>query len=237
MSDTPQTLDHFISHLFDQPDMLRMGHGQRLEDRNLGLGWLYYALARILRPARAVVIGSYRGFAPCVIARALLDNGDGGEVHFIDPSLADGFWADADTVSAHFANLGTPNVRHHRMTTQEFVQSAAYADLGDVDLLMVDGLHTARQACFDYQAFLPKLTPRSATLFHDSTVKRTSTFYGEDKAYEHTVCDLMDRIRADAGLESFTLDVASGVSLVRGCPSDPAALCAPFRDDHDPLHA
>lgn len=32
---------------------------------------------------------------------------------------------------------------------------------------------------------------------------------------DQTVCDLLDRIRADAGLESFTLDAASGVTLGR----------------------
>ena len=56
----------WIAHLFRDKDMLRMGHGQRVEDRNLGLGWVYYALARLLRPEKVVVIGSYRGFAPLV---------------------------------------------------------------------------------------------------------------------------------------------------------------------------
>ena len=228
MSDSAPTLDDFVSDLFSRPDMLRMGHGQRLEDRNLGLGWLYYALGRVLRPARAVVIGSYRGFVPGVIARALLENQEGGEVHFVDPSLADDFWSDPGAVASHFEGLGTPNVRHHRHTTQSFLETEAFAQLDGVGLLMVDGLHTAQQAGFDYQSFLPKLTPDAVTLFHDSTIRRTSTFYGDDRAYEHSVCDLMERIRADAGLELFTLPVASGLSMVRGRPADPEALFAPF---------
>lgn len=231
MSEQAPTLDGFVARLLSGTDMLRMGHAQRLSDHNLGLGWLYYALGRILRPARAVVIGSYRGFAPSVIARALLDNDEGGEVHFIDPSLADDFWADPDTVTAHFADLGTPNVRHHRYTTQAFVETVAYGDLDEVGLLMIDGLHTGAQACLDYRAFLPKLTPDAVTLFHDSTIRRISTFYGEEQAYEHSVCDLMERVRRDAGLELFTLPVASGVSMVRGRPADATALCAPFAND------
>ncbi|ABI57700.1 class I SAM-dependent methyltransferase [Alkalilimnicola ehrlichii MLHE-1] len=224
MTDPATTLDGFIGRLFEQPDLLRMGHGQRLADHNLGLGWLYYALGRILRPERAVVIGSYRGFAPSVIARALNDNQERGEVHFIDPSFADGFWADPGAVEAHFDALGTPNVRHHRHTTQSFAADPAYAGLGAVGLLMVDGLHTAAQACYDYLAFLPKLDTGAITLFHDSTVRRTSTFYGEDRAYQHSVCDLMAALRADPGLELFTLPVASGLTLVQGRPGDPEGL-------------
>ena len=61
----------WIEQLLAFPGMAGMGHGQRARDANLGLGWAYYALARILRPRTAVVIGSYRGFVPMVIARAL----------------------------------------------------------------------------------------------------------------------------------------------------------------------
>src|SRR5262245_27188566 len=116
-------MDAFIDTLFSDPDMLRMGHAQRLSDRNLGLGWLYYALGRILRCNLAVVIRSYRGFVPAVIAKALRDNVEGGELVFLDPSLVDDFWSDPQKVTQHFARLGTPNVKHFRQTTQEFVKS------------------------------------------------------------------------------------------------------------------
>ena len=80
-----------IRRLFSDPDMLRMGHLQRRRDLNLGFGGLYYALGRILRPEPAIVIGSLRGYAPCLIAKSLLDNVEGGTVVFIDPSLVNGF--------------------------------------------------------------------------------------------------------------------------------------------------
>ena len=86
--------------------MLQMGHAQRAEDLNLGLGWLYYGLARLLRPQRIVVIGSYRGFAPMLFARALADNGEGGRVTLIEPSLVDDFWTDSNRVAAHFSEAG-----------------------------------------------------------------------------------------------------------------------------------
>lgn len=221
-------MDTFIRTLFRDPEMLRMGHGQRLSDHNLGFGWLYYALGRMLRPQRAVVIGSWRGFTPAVIGKALLDNDEGGEVLFVDPSLADDTWAEPERVRASFEALGVSNVRHVRHTTQSFVATPEYAALGEVGLLMVDGYHTAEQARFDYLAFLPKLHPQAVTLFHDSVVRRRSTFYGQDKAYEHSVCELMDRLRATPGLETMTFPMASGVTVVRGRPQTLSAIEAPF---------
>jgi len=228
MGDAADTLDGYIDRLFTQPDMLRMGHGQRREDNNLGLGWIYYALGRVLQPQTSVVIGSYRGFVPSVIGRALIDNGEAGTVHFVDPSLVDAFWSDAEVVQQHFARLGTPNVHHHHHTTQSFVLTAHYAALDNIGLLMIDGLHTASQACYDYLAFLPKLASNAVVMFHDSTERRLSTFYGAEKAYQHSVCDLIEALRADAALEVFNLPIGSGVCLVRGQPSDTAALATTF---------
>jgi hypothetical protein len=64
--------EEFIRRLFSDPEMLRMGHLQQRQDLNLRLGWMYYALGRIIGPSRAVVIGSLRGFAPSVIAKSML---------------------------------------------------------------------------------------------------------------------------------------------------------------------
>ena len=83
------SLDAWIAKLLSAPEMLQMGHGQDAASQSLGLGWLYYGLARAMRPRTVVVIGSWRGFVPIVLGRALADNGDGGRVIFIDPSLVD----------------------------------------------------------------------------------------------------------------------------------------------------
>lgn len=221
-------LEQYIANLFSDPELLRMGHAQSREDLNLGLGWLYYALGRTLRPKVAVVIGSYRGFVPSVIARALLDNRQGGGVTFIDPSLADGFWTDPAMVAGHFHSIGTPNVDHHCQTTQDFVGTPAYHALGGVGLLMVDGYHTAEQARFDYLAFLPKLEDGAVVLFHDSVRIRESTFYGEDRPYRHTVRQFIERLEATPGLETFTLALGGGLTLVRGRPAALETIERPF---------
>ena len=221
-------MEEFVARLFADPAMLRMGHAQRRDDLNLGLGWLYYALARVIRPKTAVVIGSWRGFVPAVIGKALADNSERGDVLFIDPSLVDDFWTDPARVERHFAGLGAPNVRHSRMTTQEFAASVAYRDLGEVGILMVDGHHTAEQARFDYLAFLPKLGPEAIVLFHDSVRRFQSPIYGKDRPYEHTVCLLMERLRNTPGLEVMSLPFDGGLTLVRGRPASLAPIAAPF---------
>jgi hypothetical protein len=229
--------DDFVKSLLADPAMLRMGHGQRREDLNLGLGWIYYALGRVIRPSQAVVIGSLRGFAPSIIAKSMLENVEGGEVVFIDPSYVDEFWADPERVGSHFDSLGTPNVRHYRGTTQEFTATAAYAGLSEVGLLLVDGLHTAEQARFDYLAFLDKLAPNAVVMFHDSVRRKVSPIYGRDNPYTHTVCLFMERLKETSGLELFTLPFDDGVTLVRGKPETLDHILRPFElapDDRTP---
>src|SRR4051794_4543329 len=88
----PSPVKDWIEKLFETPALAAMGHAQSVPDANLGLGWIYYGLARVIRPQTVVVIGSYRGFAPLVLGKALNDNLDGGKVVFIDPSMVDDFW-------------------------------------------------------------------------------------------------------------------------------------------------
>jgi predicted O-methyltransferase YrrM len=205
----------WIERLFCEPDLLRMGHGQRAEDGNLGLGWLYYALARLLRPATVVVIGSFRGFVPLVLAKALADNVEKGEVYFIDPSMVDNFWKAPAAVQEYFAGFGVSNIRHFLMTTQQFVASAAYAALGPVGLVFVDGYHTEEQARFDYEAFRDRLAPDGIVLFHDSVRIRSSPMYGPDRVYDHTVKRFLDTLKKDPRLQVFDFPCFDGVTLVR----------------------
>lgn len=205
----------WIQNLFSHSDMLAMGHGQRLQDMNLGLGWLYYALVRANRPRKAVCIGSWRGFVPIVIGQGMKDNNEGGEVVFIDPSLVDGHWRDAEATRAWFSGFGLQNIRHFQMTTQEFVLSPAFKDAGPVDFLFVDGFHTAEQARFDHEAFVSLLSTGAMVLFHDSIRKQTSYIYGKDKPYEYSVVDYMDELKRRPDLQVMDFDLDSGVTVVR----------------------
>jgi predicted O-methyltransferase YrrM len=192
-----------------------MGHGQRVEDQNLGLGWLYYALARALRPTTVVVIGSLRGFVPLMFGKALADNIEKGQITFIDPSFVDDFWKDPRQVRAYFAGLGVNNIRHFLMTTQQFVQSEAYRELPPVGIVFVDGYHSEEQTRFDYEAFQDRLAPDGIVLFHDSGRVRKSKLYGADRVYEYGVKEFLATLKKDPRLQVFDLPWFDGVTLVR----------------------
>jgi predicted O-methyltransferase YrrM len=217
MTDSVETpeLTAWIARLFAHPELVRMGHNQCTDDFNLGLGWIYYGLARLVRPARAVVIGSWRGFVPLVIARACQDNRDRGDVTFIDPSLVDDFWKDPAATRAYFQGFGIHNVRHHLLTTQQFVATDAYRRLEEIGLLFIDGYHTAEQARFDYLAFEQLLAPRGLVLFHDSMGQRRSGAYGADRPYEVSVRDYMDELRRDPSLQLLDLPFGEGLTVLR----------------------
>jgi predicted O-methyltransferase YrrM len=205
----------WIEKLFDNPDLLGMGHDQRAADSNLGLGWLYYALGRITRPQRIVVIGSYRGFAPMVFARALADNLEDGRVLFIDPSLADAFWKVPASVREHFAHYGITNIDHRLMTTQQFIETEEYRNLAGIGLVFIDGYHSAEQAAFDYAAFENCLAPNGLILLHDSVEVRISGIYGPEKQYETHVVDFVAKLKQRADLQVFDFHYGRGVTLVR----------------------
>lgn len=211
-------MQDWIAHLFQNPEFLRMGHFQRGADHNLGLGSVYYGLARAIRPERAVVIGSWRGFVPLILGKALQDNLEGGKVIFIDPSMVDDFWKDPDAVQNHFNQYGVDNITHHLMTTQEFVNTEAYRSLKEIGMLFVDGYHSREQAKFDFEAFEALLAPNGVALFHDTARIDTVTIYGNDRPYEHRVKDYMDELRKREELEIFSLPFDRGVTLVRRQP-------------------
>jgi predicted O-methyltransferase YrrM len=193
-----------------------MGHCQELDKLNLGMGWLYYGLVRLLHPGKIVVIGSWRGFAPLVFAKGLLDNAEGGRVWFIDPSLVDDFWKEPVKVQAHFASFGVNNIQHFLMTTQEFVLTDAYRELEDIGIIFVDGLHTAEQARFDYESFVHKLSANGIALFHDSmTVSKPTWLYGEENVYERRIPDFIDQLKQKPDLQILDLPFAKGLTLVR----------------------
>lgn len=216
-------LTDWIAQLLQDRKLLMMGHAQRQDDLNLGLGWLYYALGRIVRPSCAVVIGSYRGFTPLVLARALADNCERGKVHFIDPSLVDDFWKNKASVRHYFESYGVTNIVHHLMTTQQFVECDAYRRLCDVGLVFIDGYHSAQQARFDFEAFADVIAPEGMVLFHDSVWQLPSCMYGPEREYLHTVNDFIAELKNRHRWQVLDVPFGDGVTVVRrtGAPSPP----------------
>jgi predicted O-methyltransferase YrrM len=208
-------MQDWVARLLASPGMTRMGHQQCIDDANLGLGWLYYSLARIIRPQKVVVIGSYRGFVPLILGKALADNLNAGKVIFIDPSLVDDFWKNPQAVLRHFAQFDIANIEHFLMTTQQFTQSATYQVLDRLGMVFIDGYHSEEQARFDYEAFDKRLDREGIILFHDSTGGEISRIYGAEHAYQSRVKCFVDQLKQDPGLQVFDLPFGRGVSLVR----------------------
>lgn len=199
----------WLTKIFQLEKLVESGHGQRHEDHNLGLGHLYYALVRIYRPKIIVVIGSWRGFVPIVMAQACYDNMENAWVIFIDPSMVDDFWKDPKAVEHHFAGFGLANIEHHCMTTQEFVKTDAYKNLDKIGMLFVDGMHTAEQAEFDHASF-PQL--EGPALFHDSCSTIMSRIYG--KPYQHTVRKYIQKLSDNGDFNVLNVPLGMGVAVV-----------------------
>jgi predicted O-methyltransferase YrrM len=208
-------IDSWLSKFLAEPEFLRMGHCQRAADQNLGMGWLYYSLVRLIRPTTTVVIGSWRGFAPIVFAKAMSDNVEQGQVVFIDPSLVDDFWTVPTRVTAHFAKFGAANVEHFHMTTSEFTKCQRYEKLRSVGIVMIDGYHDFEHAKLDFEAFASKLAPNGMMLFHDSISTKTSHIYGEGREYSMSVKRWLDELKADASFQVLDLPFGNGLSLVK----------------------
>jgi predicted O-methyltransferase YrrM len=166
-----------------------------LEDQNLGYGFLFYAFARLIRPATVVVLGSKAGFSAVLFAAALRDNsgttiaevacystilarpGAKGMVHLVDPSYSEkrgdpnhwhgvGFWNDAQSVQKHWQRFGISDyVRHYKMTSQEFLNDCACPSV--VDLLYIDGDHSYEGIRHDFDGFYPLLRAGAIVLAHD----------------------------------------------------------------------
>jgi predicted O-methyltransferase YrrM len=212
-------MNDWIARLFENKELLRMGHCQRPEDLNLGMGWLYYGLTRLIRPKQIVVIGSWRGFTPLTFGKAMADNSEGGEVHFIDPSMVDDFWKEPAAVQSHFASFGVNNIRHYLMTTQQFTESEPYQALDEVGIVFIDGLHTEEQARFDYEAFRHKIAANGMFLFHDSIdLSRTGGLYPPELAYERSVRNFIDTLKASNEMQVFDFPFAKGLTLAQRDP-------------------
>ena len=172
----PETLRQILDHA--KP----MGHAERTADLNLGFGFVYYGLARALRPSHVVVLGSGYGFSVVCLALGLKDNG-GGSLTFVDPSysvLHNGptktiggvdFWRDPEEVRAHFAQFGVEEiVTHHKQTSEEFFSRYDELRLPAIDLAFIDGNHSYGHVQHDVVASLRHSHKSTYFLLHDTNI-------------------------------------------------------------------
>ena len=183
-----------------------------IDQADLGFGFIYYALARVLKPEQVVVVGSYRGFSVVCTALGLIHNRK-GRLHFIDAAVVDAFWTDPARVNKHFRSFGVESrVTLHQMTTRQWLRKERRARRGRsfIDLLLLDGDHTFSGAAFDYGTLGPLVKEGGYICMHDS-------FVGGFGKTEWEVADFLSTLDVDL-FEAVTFEVAQGLTLIKKLP-------------------
>lgn len=199
-----------------------MGHHEEMEHLNLGFGFLYYGLARALRPKHLLVIGSGYGFSVVCFALGLKDNGE-GMLTFVDPSyslLRNGpfktlggvnHWGRPEKVREHFKMFGVDEiVTHFKLRSDQFYESYGSLGLPDIDLAFIDGNHAFEDVKHDFNKTLEHVRKNSYILLHDTNIYVREMFghSGVNKWLK------MIRDRYDL-FEIVNFPFSSGVALVR----------------------
>jgi hypothetical protein len=217
------------------PDLIRailsharpLGHNEAAEDLNLGFGFLYYALARALRPKHVVVIGSGFGFSVVCLALGLRDNAK-GQLSFVDPSysvLTDGpfktvggtaQWDDPNKVTRHFARFGIEHLlTHYRLRSDEFFARYAGAALPEIDLAFIDGSHAYDDVRQDFISTVRHAHKNAYVLLHDTNI------YVRELVRHAGVKRWLKEVKREKELfELVDFPFSSGVSIVRVLEND-----------------
>jgi predicted O-methyltransferase YrrM len=188
--------------------------GQAIEHNDLGLGLLYYAFARVLRPERVLIVGSLRGFTVGCIALALEDNGR-GEVDFVDAAKVDDFWTRSESVRSHFAAFNIEaRIRVHVMTTAKYAAMKRDAT-PDLDFLFIDGDHSEAGTRFDHRQLGRLVRPGGYIFFHDA-------FAAGALFSEWQVAEYLGSLDHELH-EILNVDTSLGLAILRKLPPEPTA--------------
>jgi predicted O-methyltransferase YrrM len=185
-------------------------------DFHSGLGdsaFLLYGLARSLKPAVAVEIGSARGKSACYVGRALKENGF-GKLFAIDPHTHTD-WNDensVDTLGEMRRNIRALRLERQVEVIRDMSSNAAARWMLPIDMLFIDGDHSYEGVKKDWELFMPFVTQFGVVVFHDTMwdLKPDSPYSRADMG----VPAFVEELRAQ-GYPVTTLDKDFGVSLVQ----------------------
>lgn len=175
---TNETLLRFFSHINTS------AQAESFADLNIGFGFLYYAMGRIVRPHLAVVLGSKKGFSPISIALAIRDNANAGKLIFVDAGYDDeedgkdkgyggcAFWKNSEGVKDLLKQFNVSDTMEVKvMLTAEFVELHKKENLPLIDLLLIDADHSYKGFKHDFEAFQNLMSDTGLILAHDTEVK------------------------------------------------------------------
>lgn len=199
-----------------------LGHHQKPHNLNLGFGFIYYGVARALRPKHTLVVGSGYGFSVVCLALALKDNGM-GSLTFVDPSyslLKDGplktiggrnSWNSEERVHEHFRKFGVEDlVTHYKMRSDELFPSYEALGLPSIDLGFVDGSHAYEDVKYDFVSMLEHSHKNTYMFLHDTNI------YVRELLRHSGVKRWMKLLKKEErAFEIVNFPFSSGVALVR----------------------
>ena len=192
-------------------------------DLNLGFGFLYYAMGRIVRPQLALVLGSQKGFSALCIALAIRDNADGGKLILVDAGYDDvadgvrrghggiGFWRDPENVARLLSQFGVADVMQVEvMLTSEFAALYTARKMPPVDLLLIDADHSYQGFKCDFETYGNFVREDGVILCHDTEVEEgfLSRSFGVGEYVKNVVWPRRD-------YQAISLPVWPGLGIIR----------------------
>ncbi|MHA7773851.1 class I SAM-dependent methyltransferase [Roseibium sp. M-1] len=186
---TPETIEKLLSETLPSFQAISPS------DNNMGFGFIYYGMVRVLRPKNICVIGSKAGFSVITLALGLKDNAGThikevtcwdtklveengiGKVFFVDPSFSSerndpnhwygiGFWDDEKATVKHWQKFGVEDfVEHFKITSAAFLRHPRCPK--NIDLLFIDGDHSFEGIMHDFNQYYDVLSQDAIVLAHD----------------------------------------------------------------------
>jgi hypothetical protein len=196
-----------------------------LSDVNLGFGLLYYALGRLYRPRKMLVIGSRRTFSLVCFALAMKDNGNDGTLYFVDAGFdgkADGFaessGGELDGGEKPVTELLTTFaidsiVKRFVMEPRKFFNLYERHGVADIDTAFIDGDHSFEGFRHDFERAAGVVKKGGLIMFHDALVNESNSpllgqYFGVSQVVEKC-------LRGNPKFELLTLPVFPGLGIAR----------------------